>query len=518
MAAHANGRAPAAVEGGLTTALLYTRVSTDEQAAEGLSLPTQQAATRRYASGCGFLVGGEYQDVLSGQRDDRPSYQALLADVRRLRADGQSVAVIVARLDRFGRRVLERARATEEMRRLNVVVHSVAEGGVLPAFVQNVLAAVAEERVKEISEQVSKVRQEASGKGWFFPGVAPFGYVWREATPEERKDGAPHSVLAADPLACGCLTDFYAKAADGVSMGALARFARTLPAEVGGGRKFSRQAISRMLRSTVYTAPAPARWPAIVPPDLWQRAQAALDRARRVPPQATGEFLLTGFARCGACGSRMSGQQARGGRQRRYRCHGSDTGQCNITAMARPVDKAALESVAWVLAQVDKASGYRWGKGWRERWQQLREPAEPAQDVLADLRRHAALCRTRLHTATERLVDGTMEKGEYCRFRDATQADLANVEGAIAKLTPKAAPQLPTAEDALALLADGKAALTTGGVRAQRRIMADLVDHVTVWRSGGRGEYATGMSWTALGSALHQQAAWAEEQPAEVCE
>src|SRR5918997_5521905 len=95
---------------GVTTALIYTRVSSDEQAREGLSLDAQLTACRRYAAERGWVLGDEYQDVLRGTRDDRPRYQALLAEVRRLRGDGRLAVVTVARLDRFGRRVLERVR------------------------------------------------------------------------------------------------------------------------------------------------------------------------------------------------------------------------------------------------------------------------------------------------------------------------------------------------------------------------------------------------------------------------
>src|SRR5437660_2026820 len=99
----------------ITTALLYTRVSGDEQEREGLSLPAQLADCRRYAAAHAWIIGAEFQDVMSGKRDDRPQYRALLAEVQRLRGDGQGVTVVVKWLHRFGRRVLERARSWEEL-------------------------------------------------------------------------------------------------------------------------------------------------------------------------------------------------------------------------------------------------------------------------------------------------------------------------------------------------------------------------------------------------------------------
>src|SRR3954470_23196949 len=94
----------------LSIALIYTRVSSEEQARDGVSLDAQLAECRRYAAQLGWVLGSEFQDVLSGKRDDRPAYQALLSDVRRLRAEGRRVVVVVFRLDRLGRRILERVR------------------------------------------------------------------------------------------------------------------------------------------------------------------------------------------------------------------------------------------------------------------------------------------------------------------------------------------------------------------------------------------------------------------------
>ena len=101
-------------------ALLYRRVSTDEQAREGLSLEAQEADTRACAARHGWQIGGEYRDVLSGARPDRPGYQRLLAEAARLRGTAMAVVVVTSRLDRFGRSVLERARCAEELRALGV--------------------------------------------------------------------------------------------------------------------------------------------------------------------------------------------------------------------------------------------------------------------------------------------------------------------------------------------------------------------------------------------------------------
>src|SRR4051812_30157452 len=116
----------------MTAALLYTRVSTDEQAdadtlaglgreakktgRNGLSLATQLNEVRRYiAYRDGWVIQGEYTDVLSGKRDDRPGYQALLAEAKALRSQGRPVVIVVAALDRLGRDIHERVRVWKDL-------------------------------------------------------------------------------------------------------------------------------------------------------------------------------------------------------------------------------------------------------------------------------------------------------------------------------------------------------------------------------------------------------------------
>src|SRR4051794_35549876 len=97
-----------------TVGLVYTRASSHVQEGEGVSLPAQLSACRKYAAAKGWIIGAEFTDVLSGKRDDRPGYQRLVTEVRDLRAEGRPVVVIVARLDRFGRRLLERVERRNE--------------------------------------------------------------------------------------------------------------------------------------------------------------------------------------------------------------------------------------------------------------------------------------------------------------------------------------------------------------------------------------------------------------------
>ena len=137
-----------------TTALIYSRVSSDEQEDEGVSLPAQVSECRRYVGRQGWVFGDEMQDVETGRRDDRPDYQRLLLTVRGLALQGTRPTVVVASLDRLGRNIAERVRAYEELKRLGAPIHSVREGGIVSEFTYNILAAVAQEESRKLGERV----------------------------------------------------------------------------------------------------------------------------------------------------------------------------------------------------------------------------------------------------------------------------------------------------------------------------------------------------------------------------
>ena len=103
-----------------------------EHQREELSLAAQESATRRYvAERPGWTIHSEYRDIESGAHNVRTQYQGLLAEARRLHANGQRAAVVTLRLDRLGRHLLEQVREREELQKLGCETHSIKEGGLL---------------------------------------------------------------------------------------------------------------------------------------------------------------------------------------------------------------------------------------------------------------------------------------------------------------------------------------------------------------------------------------------------
>ncbi|HEY1948343.1 MAG TPA: recombinase family protein [Bryobacteraceae bacterium] len=83
----------------MTQYVAYYRVSTDKQGIKGLGMDAQRDAVSRFMAGKGQLAG-EFIEVESGRKDNRPQLLAALAECRKRRA-----VLVIAKLDRLARNV-----------------------------------------------------------------------------------------------------------------------------------------------------------------------------------------------------------------------------------------------------------------------------------------------------------------------------------------------------------------------------------------------------------------------------
>lgn len=513
---------------GIVTAFIYTRVSSDEQAREGISLDAQLRECRQYvARQPSWVLGREFQDILSGTRDDRPDYQGLLAEVRKRRAASDAVAVIVMRLDRFGRRVLERVRCREELKGLGVPTHSVREGGEVPDLVANVLASVAEEEVRQLGERVSAVKQHCIKAGFHPGGRLAWGYRCREATPEERAQGAPRKVLEEDPETAPYVREVYRRVAGGLSVQKAALWVASLPTAARLGRAYTYERVRAILSKPLYIARPDkgnpdvlarpkGNWPALVDDETWRRVQEYIASHRMMPHQATGRYLLTGLLRCPRCGLRMTGRLHKG-RQPRYRCTARISGAhapnpaCNWLAPLPLIDGLVMADIEPLITIVtSQETGMQ--AALEKAWERLRHPVDAEIAVRDRERRHwegqAEQARRRMTRATEMYVDGDLARADYEAVRDKARAEL---DAAVAQLEQfggpvKSAATLPSMDDAIRAAGGWKKLLAHGNVVAQREVLLHLIERVIPHRGPRRGQYTVHITWTALGNQFRQVA------------
>lgn len=133
----------------------YYRVSTDRQGRSGLGLDAQREAVRRYLASTGGTLGGEFVEVESGKRNNRPELQKALVACRR-----QKGRLIIAKLDRLSRNVAFIATMMD-----SGVEFVACDNPHATRLTLHILAAVAEHEREMIAARTKAALQAAKARG-----------------------------------------------------------------------------------------------------------------------------------------------------------------------------------------------------------------------------------------------------------------------------------------------------------------------------------------------------------------
>jgi site-specific DNA recombinase len=305
------------------TALIYCRVSTAGQEQDGTSLDTQETACRAYAEEHGYHVAHVYHETYSGaELHDRPALNRLRDAVRA----GGVGAVIIYALDRLTRGQGLTAYLLDEFERRGCALLSVTDPldatreGKLIVGIKEYVAEVEREKIRERTLRGKKAK---AAQGQLCNGGIPlYGY---RIDPDTRR-------RVIDEPEAAIVRDVFRRAAEGVSLGAIARglTADGVPIRATGkiaGRQdhhlcnprgaWGRSSVTAIVTNPSYKGETTYLGvtmgedvtPAIVDAALWEAAQArpapngptAADAARN----ETRPHLLRGLIYCARCGARM---------------------------------------------------------------------------------------------------------------------------------------------------------------------------------------------------------------------
>lgn len=140
---------------------LYARVSTYDQQ----TLPMQLEAMQDFAKKRKWIIKTEIEEVASGAKNNRPKRAEIIKLARQRKID----AIIVWRLDRWGRSTLDLAQSLEELQTLGVDFVSITEAldFTTPAgkAMAQLLSVFAEYERNLISERIKAGMSQAKVKG-----------------------------------------------------------------------------------------------------------------------------------------------------------------------------------------------------------------------------------------------------------------------------------------------------------------------------------------------------------------
>ena len=152
------------------TVIGYVRVSTKGQGASGLGLEAQESAINAYAAQSDAKALRLYVEIESGRKSDRPQLAAALAHAKRSKA-----TLIVAKLDRLSRNVAFLSALMESGVEFVAVDQPHAN-----RLTIHILAAVAEDEARRISERTKTALAAAKARGTKLGSARPGHWKGRE--------------------------------------------------------------------------------------------------------------------------------------------------------------------------------------------------------------------------------------------------------------------------------------------------------------------------------------------------
>lgn len=490
---------------------VYIRWSTEEQT-EGTTLEVQREACEHYVMAQGWQFRPKLvfiDDGYSGGSLDRPGLTQLRQAVR----DGQVTCVVVFKLDRLSRSVLDTVSLVLQewegicyVKSTREPVDTTSPAGKMFFYM---LASYAEWERSVIRERTMSGKVKRAQQGKNPGGAAPYGYVRGER---------PGEVIIHEPEAA-VVRQIFAEYAAGQGIHQIAaglnrsgvrprRSTRWFPTTVAqmlanpmytGVREYGRTTlVPPNLRKSIgkqritFAEPRYARVegavPAIIPPEL-------VEQVRRVHASKAGvagrralapDFLLTGIARC-RCGAGLRGDSRSTRGLRYYRCMSAVQSHPEICPggmiPAGELEAAVVEQVRRVF---DPANLEEYLAGWA-----------------ADLGRHQAEAEQRLAGVREALADLGRKRARLDADYDAGELPARLYAERVERLTgEQEALAAREAEARQALLEARRAPVDMDEYRAlaaaidawdhlapaeRKQLLRFALDSCVVWRSPSRG-------------------------------
>ncbi|MFZ5477064.1 MAG: recombinase family protein [Myxococcota bacterium] len=400
---------------------MYTRVSSEEQAKEGYSIPHQRQRIREYARRNRLDVRERFEEAHSAKQAGRPEFRRMLAF---LEAHREVRTVLVHKQDRIARNLTDWAYLCETLAVRVVAVEEPVADTPMGWLTQTFGAAMAKYYSDNLSHEVRKgLRQKFEDGGCLTR--APIGY---RNVPRGR--GTRASVVVDEEKATLVRQMFERFATGSYSLAALAGELADLGLLTKSGKPYPKERIRRLLRHPFYKGCAvyrgevrPGTHEALVPVSLWDDVQAVLARRHT----DTGEkgskfFLLRGLLWCGTCGHRFTAEAHPRGVY--YRCvPDARRTACTERYVSAPALEAAVEELlARVVIPEDRRRDVLDALAHIEDEQRrVRERDE------AGLRSRADHLRARILRLSSSYADGVMPEADYVALRGEADAQLWGV-------------------------------------------------------------------------------------------
>lgn len=224
---------------------IYTRQSVDR--IDSISVESQAEFCKREAMGENIKI---YTDKgYSGKNTDRPAFQEMMADIRA----GKIQRVIVYRLDRISRSVLDFASVVDVFQKHNVDFVSTMEkfdtGTPIGKAMLMIVMIFAQLERETIQQRVLDAYSSRSKRGFYMGGKVPYGFRLTETTIDGKKTKM-YEVVPEEAAIIEQIFSMYAQPQ--TSLGDIVRWLNENQIKKSNGAPFSRPRIRDLVINPVY--------------------------------------------------------------------------------------------------------------------------------------------------------------------------------------------------------------------------------------------------------------------------
>lgn len=287
-------------------AAAYIRVSTEEQAEQGISIPAQKSRLASFCQAQGWDIYDFYiDDGYSGKDLERPAISRLMEDAELKRFS----TVLVLKLDRLSRRQKDILYLLEDIFEPNGIGFKSATESFdtttpFGKAALGMMAVFAQLERETIVERVKLAKKESARQGRFMGGPPPYGYRVNSADKALEKDETPAQTVY-------WIYEQYLTGKRGYQHIADRLEESGVPGPTN--MRWNRSCIRKILTNPVYAGFImhqgtlyPGKHEHIIEPEKWHEVQAIIrDRGSIRASSANHTGLLSGIIWCGECGARM---------------------------------------------------------------------------------------------------------------------------------------------------------------------------------------------------------------------
>ena len=306
------------------TAILYIRVSTDEQAQKGYSQRSQEEKLNKYCKDNQIEIVQTIFEDHTAKSFDRPAWNAMMKQLHSSKASRPHM-ILFTRWDRFSRNTANAYYMITQLGKMGIELQTtdqpldmaIPENKVLLAMYIVTAEVENDRRSLNIKQGILKAKKEGR-----YMGRAPIGYI-NISLPDGRKTIVPHEPEAT----------LVRKAFESFGETSTRFHYKTT---VKKGLKCSLNAFFNMLRNSVYcgkiTVPSterttryevPGEHTPLISEELFNLVQSRIRHRNNkyVKQNTNGQLLFRGFLHCPLCSKKLSGSGSKGSTKKYFYYH-----------------------------------------------------------------------------------------------------------------------------------------------------------------------------------------------------